>query len=83
MPRLFSRVISFKIEGELYDNDTQADDIIRNYTFNYKDYKDYNDGADKSYLVMDHKDHRGRITKMTRLPKINKWKKPDTEYYII
>lgn len=80
MPRLFNRVISFRVEGEIYDNDTQAEDIIRNYTFAFKD---YNDGRDKSFLTMDHKDHRGKITNVTRLPKITKWKKADTEYFVI
>ena len=80
MPRLFNRVVSFRVEGEIYDNDTQAEDIIRNYTFNFKD---YNEGSDKSFVIMDHKDHRGRIMNMTRLPKIGKWKKPDTEYFVL
>jgi len=79
MPRLFTRVLTFKVEGEIYDTETQAEDIIRNYNFNFKD---YNDGIDKSFLVLDHSDHRGRITKMKRLPLIRKWKTPDTEFFL-
>jgi hypothetical protein len=79
MPRLFTRILTFKIEGEIYDTETTAEEIIKNYNFNYKD---YNDGIDKSFLVLDHKDHRGRIIKMTRLPKIHRWKKPDTEFFL-
>jgi hypothetical protein len=79
MPRLFTRVLTFKVEGEIYDNETQAEDIIRNYNFNFKD---YNDGIDKSFLLLDHNDHRGRILKMQRLPLIRKWKKPDTEFFL-
>lgn len=79
MPRLFTRVLTFKVEGELYDLSTSAEDILRNYTFTFKD---YNDGRDKSFLVMEHKDDRGKITKVTRLPKIHRWKKPDTEFFL-
>lgn len=79
MPRLFTRILTFKVEGELYDLSTSAEDIIRNYTFNYRD---YNDGRDKGFLLMEHKDNRGRITNITRLPKIRKWKKPDTEFFL-
>jgi hypothetical protein len=79
MPRTFNRILTFHVQGEIYDNHTQAEDIIRNYNFNFKD---YNDGVDRAYLIMDHKDHRGRITKMARLPKIHRWKKPDTELFL-
>ena len=79
MTRTFNRIITFHVQGEIYDDHTTAEDVIRNYNFNYKD---YNDGIDQSYLLLDHKDARGRITKMTRLPKIHRWKKPDTELFI-
>jgi hypothetical protein len=79
MPRLFDRILTFHVQGEIYDDHTQAEDIIRNYNFNFKD---YNDGIDQAYVVMDHKDHRGRITKMKRLPAIRQWKKPDTELFL-
>jgi hypothetical protein len=80
MPKFFTRIITFKVEGELYDECTSAEDIIRNYTFNYRDYND--DGPDKCFLFMTHDDNRGKITKLTRLPKIHKWKKPDTEFFV-
>lgn len=79
MPRLFNRVLTFKVEGEIYDLETSAEDIIRNYTFRFRD---YNDGKDRSFIELDHKDNRGRILKMTRLPRIHKWKKPDTEFFL-
>lgn len=79
MPKLFTRVITFKVQGEIYDQSTSAEDIIRNYTFNYRD---YNDGREKGFILMEHKDNRGRINNMTRLPKIHRWKKPDTEFFI-
>lgn len=79
MPRLFTRIITFKVEGEIYDTHTSPEDIIQNYTFMLKD---YNDGKDRSFLELNHKDARGKITKMARLPKIRKWKVPDTEFFL-
>lgn len=79
MPRIFNRVLTFHVQGEIYDNNTQPEDIIRNYTFNFKD---YDDGKDHCYLMLDHKDRRGKITQMKRLPKIHRWKKPDTEFFL-
>lgn len=80
MPRVFHRILSFEVEGELYDNDTQPEDIIKNYDFKFKD---YNDGRDKSFLVMDHKDSRGKIVKFNNRPSIKKAKKPDSEFFVI
>lgn len=80
MPRLFTRVITFKVEGEIYDTETKAEDIIKNYTFNFKD---YGDGKDRFFIESYHKDSRGRITKLTKLPKIHRWKKPDTEMFLV
>lgn len=80
MSRIFHRIISFEIEGEIYDNETSAEDIIKNYEFRFKD---YNDGHDKSFLELDHKDHKGRITKCSSRPRITKAKKQDTEYFVI
>ncbi len=79
MPRLFNRVLTFHVQGEIYDMNTSAEDIIRNYTFAFKD---YGDGKDHFFLECTHKDNRGRITKLTRLPKIHRWKKPDTEFFL-
>lgn len=79
MPRLFNRVLTFHVEGEIYDTSTSAEDIIKNYTFVFKD---YNDGKDHFFLDCYHNDNRGCITKLTRLPKIHKWKKPDTEFFL-
>lgn len=79
MPRLFNRIITFKVEGEIYDLHTKAEDIIKNYTFCFKDLMD---GRDHFFIEGSHKDNRGRIIKMTRLPKIHRWKKPDTEFFL-
>lgn len=81
MPRIFNRVLTFHVEGEIYDRETKPEDIIKNYTFNFKQYSDDN-GRNKSFLVLEHRDSRGSITKMTRLPKIHPWKKPDTEFFL-
>jgi hypothetical protein len=79
MPRLFTRVLTFKVEGEIYDTNTTPESIIRNYTFAFKD---YNDCRDHCFMEITHHDTRGRITQITRLPNIHKWKKPDTEFFL-
>jgi hypothetical protein len=56
-----------------------TEDIIKNYTFSFKD---YNDGADHFFIEGSHKDIRGRITKITKLPRVHRWKKPDTEFFL-
>lgn len=80
MPRIFNRIISFRIEGEIYDTETKPEDIIKNYTWNFRDYRD---GKDHFYIESEHKDSRGRITRVTRLPKIHLYKKPDTELFLV
>jgi hypothetical protein len=79
MPRLFTRVITFKVEGEIYDLETKPEDIIRNYTFSFKDYEGV---GDKFFIEGYHRDRRGRIVKITKLPKIHRWKVPDTEFFL-
>lgn len=79
MPRLFSRILLFKIDGEIYDLSTKPESIIRNYTFTCKD---PNDGKDHLLLECSHKDNRGRINRITRLPEIRRWKIPDTEFFM-
>lgn len=80
MPRLFNRLITFKVEGEIYDNETRAEDIIKNYTWSFKD---YNDGKDHFFMESTHNDRRGRIVKVIKTPKISKCKNADTEYFLI
>jgi hypothetical protein len=80
MPRLFHRILSFAVEGEIYDQETKPEDIIKNYLFRFKD---YNDGRDKSFLELEHKDVRGRIVKFSSRPKVSKARKPDTEFFVI
>jgi hypothetical protein len=79
MPRLFTRVLTFKVEGEIYDTETPAEDIIKNYNWSFSD---YSNGRDSFFIEASHKDNRGRITKMIKLPKIIKWKIPDTEFFL-
>lgn len=82
MPRVFHRIISFEIEGEIYDLETKPEDIIRNYEWRFKGYDDSH-GENKCFVEAHHKDHRGRITKLTKLPKILKTRVPDTESFVI
>ncbi len=78
MPKIFNRIISFKVEGEIYDKSTTPEQIIKSYDWSFK-----HDGSNSIFCSASYDDNRGRITNMTRLNKIQKWKKPDTEYYII
>jgi len=82
MPRVFHRVLSFDVEGEIYDNDTKPEDIIKNYEFCFKDYGDHR-GVDKCFVVLDHTDNRGRISQISSRPRISKAKTPDTKYVTI
>lgn len=77
MPRQFHRVLSFEIEGEIYDNSTKPEDIIRNYEWKVKD---VNSGI---VLVGHSKNHNGRIVNLTRIPKIFKSRKVDSQYFIV
>lgn len=78
MPRLFNRVMTFHIQGEIYDtHDTTPESIIKNYDWSFRRNTD-----NSISLVGRHKDVRGKITKMIPLPKIHLWKKPDTEFFL-
>lgn len=77
MCRLFNRIIEFHVEGEIYDTDTKAEDIINNYNWTFDDNVDGN-----IQIFAHHKDKRGRISKITKMGKIRRWKKPDTEYFM-
>jgi hypothetical protein len=79
MPRLFHRVLTFHVQGEIYDSKTSPESIINNYTFSFKD---YNDGKDHFFIEASHNDKRGRIINLTRLPKIHRWKTSDTEFFL-
>lgn len=78
MPRLFNRVLTFHVQGEIYDTqETTPESIIRNYNWSFRD---NSDGT--IHVIGRHKDSRGRISKMIKLPKIHKWKTPDTEFFL-
>ena len=78
MPRIFNRIISFRVEGEIYDNETTPEQIIKSYDWSFR-----HDGENSIFCSASYDDNRGRITNMTRLKEIKKWKKPDTEYFLI
>jgi len=78
MPRIFNRLITFHVEGEIYDMETKPEDIIKGYQWHIRDNCD-----GKIHIVASHTDNRGRIHKMIKLPTIKKCKKPDTEYFLI
>ena len=80
MPRIFHRVLSFEIEGEIYDLSTSPESIIKGYSWNL--HKGSNN-SDEISLVAKHRDNRGRISKINKLAKINKSSTPDTNYFLI
>jgi hypothetical protein len=78
MPRIFNRIVIFHVQGEIYDNKTDPETIIKNYHWQTR-----NNIDGKLQIVANHKDTRGRITKMVYLPKIYPWHKPDKELFLI
>lgn len=64
MPKLFKRTISFEVEGELYDDTVQPEEIIKSYAWRFKGYHDAH-GEDKCFLEASHGHQRGQITKLT------------------
>jgi len=81
MPRTFRRIVYFDVEGEIYDNSTLPEDIIKSYEWKFKGYQDNHEG--KCFLEACHNDNRGRITKLSRRSKITTSEKPDTEFFVV
>ena len=81
MLKKFHRIISFEIEGEIYDHSVTPEQIIKSYEWHFKGFHDHHE--DKCFLESSHDDHRGRITKMTRKSKISKTDRADTETFSI
>lgn len=77
MPKTFKRIISFEIEGEIYDNSTSAESILRNYNWNCK--------SENNHISVtgNHKDKRGRITSIIKKGRITKSNQSDSDYFII
>lgn len=78
MSRIFNRVLTFHVEGEILNDHTSPESILNNYNWSFKDNMDGN-----IQLFAHHKDPRGSITKMTKLPKIHAWKKADKEMFAL
>lgn len=76
MPRLFNRTITFNVDGEIYDNETKPESILKNYLWSFEDNCDGN-----IQLFAHHKDRRGRITKMTKHA-IGKQEKAETNFFV-
>jgi hypothetical protein len=77
MPQIFDNVISFHVQGEIYnDKIATPESIINNYEWEQKDI----DG--EIHLVGRHKDSRGRINKMVKLSKVKPWIKPQSDLFV-
>lgn len=80
MPRVFHRVLSFEIEGEIYDLSTSPESILKGYSWNLHK---GSENSNEIFLIAKHHDNRGRICKINKLVKINKSSTPDTNYFLI
>jgi hypothetical protein len=77
MSQIFDKVISFHVQGEIYnDKIATPESIINNYEWEQKDV----DG--QIHLVGRHKDSRGRINKMVKLSKVKPWIKPQSDLFV-
>ena len=77
MSQIFDKVISFHVQGEIYnDKIATPESIINNYEWEQKDI----DG--EIHLVGRHKDSRGRINKMVKLSKVKPWIKPQSDLFV-
>jgi len=80
MPRVFHRILSFEVEGQIYDNSTTPESIINGYTWRLS--KEPFNGKEVR-LIGSHKDNRGRIVRIRKVPGMMKPKIPDTNYFLV
>lgn len=75
--KIFDKVLSFHIQGEIYDEtNASPESIISNYDWLQKDVEG------EIHLIGRHKDKRGRINKMVKLSKVHPWIKPQSDLFI-
>jgi hypothetical protein len=75
--KTFNRVITFHIQGEIYNEHITPENIIKHYNWTFKHC------SDGTIIVKGkHKDDHGRITKMIKLPRVHKYKTSDTEFFL-
>jgi hypothetical protein len=77
MSRIFNRIITFHVRGEIYNSYTSPEEIINNYDWTFDDNYDGN-----VQIFAHHNDDRGKITDLIKLPKIHQWKTSDTEFFL-
>lgn len=77
MPKIFDKVMSFHVQGEIYDDgDASPESIINNYAWTQKDIEG------EIHIIGRHKDKRGRINKMVKLSKVKPWIKPQSDLFV-
>ena len=77
MPQIFDKVLTFHVQGEIYDdNNISPESIISNYSWTQKDIEG------EIHLIGRHKDKRGRINKMVKLSKVKPWIKPKSDMFV-
>lgn len=77
MKKQFNRVITFHVVGEIYDDKTTPESIIKRYNWSFK-----KSVKGDIIITATHKDNRGQINKLTKLPKTHKWKTSDNEFFL-
>lgn len=76
MAKLFDRVITFHVQGEIYkDEEATPESIINNYTWLPRDVNG------EIHLVGRHNDNRGRINRMIKLPLVHEYHHSDDELF--
>ena len=76
MRKVFDKIITFHVEGEIDNDHTSPESIINSYDWSFEDSFDGN-----IQIFGHHKDTRGRITRMTKLPTIHNWHTKDTKFF--
>ena len=77
MPQIFDKVLTFHVQGEIYDDENASpESIISNYSWTQKDVEG------EIHIIGRHKDKRGRINKMVKLSKVKHWIKPKSDMFV-
>ncbi len=77
MSKLFDRIITFHVTGEIDDSNVSAEDVINSYDWTCEDSMDGN-----IQIFAHHNDSKGRITQVVKLPKIHLLKSSDAELFL-
>jgi len=77
MSRVFNRILTFHVRGEIYDSYTSPEEILNNYDWSFDDNYDGN-----IQLSAYHNDDKGKITQLVKLPRIQLMKGAASDFVI-